>query len=294
MRYASAGAFRMALEQRLKDRSRTTGASLVRLRKTVVFDRLLARLSEVAPERWVLKGALALDFRLGTRTRTTKDMDLVRADDQEAATADFAAAQAVNLGDHFTFAIEKPRELGERTEGAIRYHVRAELAGRLFDDVIIDVGFTTSLPTDVERLRGPDLLAFADIEPVEVPALSLERHVAEKVHAYTGTYGEGAGSSRVKDLVDLVLVKSFASLEAERLHEALTGTFDARSKHSLSKELPSPPPDWGPAFRKLASEVGIEPDVTAAHAEAAALIDPVLAGRNHGHWSPDRGEWIDT
>lgn len=291
MRYASAGAFRMALEQRLKDRSRTTGESLVRLRKTVVFDRLLARLSEVARERWILKGALALDFRLGTRMRTTKDMDLARADDEEAATADFIAAQAVNLGDHFTFAIEKPRELGERTEGAIRYNVRAELAGRLFDDVIADVGFTTSLPTDVERLRGPDLLAFADIEPVEVPALSLERHVAEKVHAYTGTYGEGARSSRVKDLVDLVLVKSFA--EAERLHEALTRTFDARSKHSLPKELAPPPPDWGPAFRKLASEVDIEPDVKAAHAEAAALIDPVLAGRNHGHWSPDRGE-IDT
>ena len=294
MRYASAAAFRMALEQRLKDRSREKGSSLLRLRKTVVFDRLLARLIEVAPDRWILKGALALDFRLGARTRTTKDMDLARADDEEAATTDFIAAQAVDLGDHFTFVIEKPRELGERAEGGIRYHVRAELAGRLFDDVIVDVGFTPSLPTDVERLRGPDLLSFADIEPVEVPALSLEQHVAEKVHAYTGTYGDGSESSRVKDLVDLVLVKSFASLDAERLHQSLVQTFEGREKHALPEKLPPPPTDWGPAFRKLASEVGIEPDVKAGHTAAAALIDPVLAGRNRGRWSPDRSQWTDT
>ena len=48
MRYASAAAFRTALEQRLLNQSRETGTSLVRLRKTVVFDRLLARLMEVA------------------------------------------------------------------------------------------------------------------------------------------------------------------------------------------------------------------------------------------------------
>src|SRR6266545_1069113 len=170
MRYASAAAFRTALEQRLLKQSRETEASLVRLRKTVVFDRLLARLKEVAPERWILKGALALDFRLDPRTRTTKDMDLGRADDEEAATADFIAAQAVDLDDFFSFAIQKARNLGERAEGAVRYHARAELAGRLFEEVIVDVGFSDALPQTVDHLRGPDLLSFAGIEGADVPA----------------------------------------------------------------------------------------------------------------------------
>ncbi len=61
MRYASAGAFRRALEMRLATHARDSGRSVVRLRKEVAFDRLLARLSAVAPERWVLKGAPALD-----------------------------------------------------------------------------------------------------------------------------------------------------------------------------------------------------------------------------------------
>ncbi len=78
MRYATPEAFRAALDQRLKNHAAQTGIPLVRLRKTIAFDRFLARLVAVASDRWVLKGALALDFRLGSGTRTTKDIDLGR------------------------------------------------------------------------------------------------------------------------------------------------------------------------------------------------------------------------
>lgn len=65
MKYATPGAFRTALEQRLLTAAREAGLPVVRLRKLVVFDRLLARLLIAAPDRWLLKGALALDLRLG-------------------------------------------------------------------------------------------------------------------------------------------------------------------------------------------------------------------------------------
>lgn len=85
MRYATPGAFRTALERRLLTTAQQAKVPVVRLRKLVVFDRLLARLLLVAPERWLLKGALALDLRLGARSRTTKDMDLARQDCEAAA-----------------------------------------------------------------------------------------------------------------------------------------------------------------------------------------------------------------
>jgi hypothetical protein len=97
VRYQSGAAFRTALEQRLLTRSRTTGLALARLRKHVAFERLLARLLVVAPDRWVLKGGLALDFRLGARARATVDMDLGRHDDDTAASRDFAAARLADL-----------------------------------------------------------------------------------------------------------------------------------------------------------------------------------------------------
>lgn len=118
MRYRSAGAFRQALETRLASRAAETRMSLARLRKLVVFDRLLARLLEVAADRWVLKGALALYFRYPTRARATKDMDLGRTDDEQAATKDLLRAQSVDLDDHFSFAVERS---GTFSTGGISY-----------------------------------------------------------------------------------------------------------------------------------------------------------------------------
>jgi predicted nucleotidyltransferase component of viral defense system len=292
VKYEDAGAFRMALEQRLRNASQA-GTSLVRLRKAVVFDRLLARLMVVAPNRWVLKGALALDFRLGDRTRTTKDMDLAREDDEEAATADFIAAQAVDLGDFFLFDIQKSRGLGEATGGAVRYRAKAELAARLFEEVVIDVGFAGVLTGTPELLRGPGLLTFAGIEPAEVPALPLEQHLAEKVHAYTRSYSTGVQSTRVKDLVDIVLVKSFATVDADRLAEALRRTFEVRDQQPLPAMLPAPPADWSVPYRRLATGVGLSGDLAAGHAEASELLNPILLHRARGRWDPEQSAWKD-
>lgn len=292
MRYTTAAAFRQALEQRLLSRSRETGVSLVRLRKTVVFDRLLARLLTAAPDRWVLKGALALDFRMGNRTRTTKDMDLVRRDDEGAATADLITAQHEDLGDFFAFSTQNVERLHEDdTGGTVRYLIRAELGGRLFEEVIMDVGFLDPLGWRPETIHGSDLLYFAGLEPVEVPALPLEQHVAEKVHAYTRTYGGGRASSRTKDLIDIVLVKQSMTLDAARLHSALVGVFEGRHQQALPERLPTAPRDWMVSYRKMAVEVGIAPDLDAGHAEAAALVDPVLSGHPVRRWNPQQGVW---
>ena len=106
MRYASAPPFRKALEAWLGSASRAGGPSLARLRKEVVLDRLLARLVAAAPGRWMLKGALALDHRFGDRARTTRDVDLAMRGDEASATADLLAAQALDLGDFFSFAVK--------------------------------------------------------------------------------------------------------------------------------------------------------------------------------------------
>ncbi len=294
MRYATAGAFRSALERRLLTTAQQTGTPLVRLRKLVVFDRLMARLLIVAPDRWILKGALALDFRLGDTFRTTKDLDLARQDSEEAATADFLAAQAIDLSDYFSFAIEKTGYLDIALEGAaVRYRVTAELAGRTFEDVIVDIGFGDPVVSPPEILRGPDLLRFAEIDPIEVPALPLEQHVAEKVHAYTRIYGGQRPSSRVKDLVDLVLIRSLSAFEVERLRTALRTTFTNRGTHPLPTTMPPPPPGWSRAYRRMANDVGINPDVSTAYEQVAAFLNPVLdkTAPNDGCWDPLPGVW---
>ncbi|MGI9003671.1 MAG: nucleotidyl transferase AbiEii/AbiGii toxin family protein [Pseudonocardia sp.] len=60
-------------------------------------------------------------------------------------------------------------------------------------------------------LTTPDLLAFAGVAQVRVPALPLETQIAEKLHAYTRTYESGRPSSRTKDLVDIFLIVQLAA-----------------------------------------------------------------------------------
>jgi hypothetical protein len=131
VKYRSGAAFRQALEQRLLTRSRDRGISLVRLRKAVVFDRLLVRLAIVAPSRWVLKGALALDFRLGERTRTTKDMDLVRRD---------------NVADHNVGLSKAPRRRVYRDPRRC-----GTISLRSGDGEMDDLEYHIGKPKDIER-----------------------------------------------------------------------------------------------------------------------------------------------
>ena len=75
-----------------------------------------------------MQESIALDFRPAQRTRTTKDMDWIRNDNEAAATSDLIAAQAIELNDFFSFDVEKVGAPGEEIEGiAVRYRVRADL-----------------------------------------------------------------------------------------------------------------------------------------------------------------------
>jgi hypothetical protein len=77
-RYATAAAFRRALEDRLQDIAGKENVDLQRLRRQVAFDRLLARLFQAAQPRalaWVLKGGYAMELTIKA-ARTTKDIDL--------------------------------------------------------------------------------------------------------------------------------------------------------------------------------------------------------------------------
>ena len=294
MKYSTAVAFRAVLEQRLQTVANERQVPLIRLRKLVVFDRLMARLLVVAPSRWILKGAVALNYRTGAQFRTTKDLDIGRQDSEEMATEDFLAVQSLDLGDHFMFVIERTRLLDPNEEGAaVRYHVTAMIAGRPFDDVSVDVGFADPFNKDPDMLHGPDLLGFADINPSEVPALPLEQHIAEKIHAYTRKYGEETQSSRVKDLIDLVMISSLFGLKSGRLRKALSTTFNMRATHELPNALPAPPVSWNVAYRRMANEIGLDQQLEEGYKQARAFLDPILSGTvaNDSTWDPALHTW---
>jgi hypothetical protein len=55
---------RMALERRLLTQAQESGIALERLRRRIVFQRIVIRLQLAEPGLWVLKGGMALEVPL--------------------------------------------------------------------------------------------------------------------------------------------------------------------------------------------------------------------------------------
>lgn len=267
--FSTAAAFRTSLEERLGKLAQKEGVDPQRLRRQLSFDRFLARLIKAEKNRWVLKGGYALELRV-KEARATRDIDLARrfhgskAAGRDVVLAELQAAAAIDLKDFFVFRVSQPMtDLANAPYGGARYPVEARMAARRFVEFHVDVAQGDVEIEPLDWIEERDWLAFAGIPPVKVPAIPPEQHFAEKLHAYT-LDRKGAMNTRVRDLVDMVLLIDRCKLNRERLIKAVTGTFKRRKTHTLPRALPEPPSAWSGPFSALSKDCGITFDLHAA------------------------------
>ena len=274
--FSTPAAFRAAVESRLRDRARTLGVSAYVLRRQAALERLMVRLDRIAPGRWALKGGLALETRIGAHARVSVDLDADHIVGADAARADLQRAAVVEIGDHFDFALAGSHGLidsGVRL--ATRYALESSCAGRPFEPLQVDVTLTRPEPWDAQPAQRPGLLRELGLGPIPVLLIPVPRQVAERLHAYTRVY-RGRGTTRAKDLVDLLLILEHERVEAGLLHEAIVRVFDHRGTHPVPALLPAPPSELALPFRKEAARVAVVRDLDEAARQLAAWLNPVL------------------
>jgi hypothetical protein len=291
MKYPNGAAFRRALEDRLRQQSLRAHAPLVRLRKLVAFDRLLARLVANSPESWLLKGGLALQLRLGDRSRTTQDIDLMLVKPLANLHQVLVQAAAMDLADWFEFEVA-PATGPAAPGGGMRFLVTSRLDSRAFERFHVDVGIGDPVLEPAETITTPPLLEFAGLPPTQVRCYPLTQQIAEKLHAYTRPRQHG-DNSRVKDLADFLLIAELSAFSGDRLLEAVAATFEARQTHALPSELPAPPAAWEVPFRRQAQELELGyTNLRDAFLAAGAFLNPVLQQAVKGkHWRSVDWEW---
>ena len=260
-KYNTPHALLMAINNRLQTISKTDKVAISRLRMHLAFDRLLTRLFHIKKCPWVLKGGYAMELRI-QQARATKDIDLAMfehlissKDSKEQSSAIhelLISAASLDLNDFFMFEISQASmQLIGPPEGGMRFPVNSLLDGRTFAKFHIDIGVGDTQIKPLEKLKGRDWLGFAGIKTIPFPAISKEQQFAEKFHAYTKS---GRDNSRVKDLVDMILLIEKGKMSQSKVKESIVTVFKSHEFSQIPSKLNPPPPAWPSAFLKLAEE----------------------------------------
>jgi hypothetical protein len=139
--------------------------------------------------------------------------------------------------------------------------------------LVVSAGDVLREPFEV--LEGRDWLGFAGIAKAKLFAISREEQFAEKLHAYTLPRA-GRPNTRVKDLVDLILLVDSGGMDRTRLEANIQATFRRRGTHGVPQSLPPPPPGWEAQFGEMAAECGMSPDLADQHRRLAGFLGGIL------------------
>lgn len=169
-------------------------------------------------------------------------------------------------GDRFVFSVGFPMALEPDAAGrpGWRFSINCTLAGKTFASVRLDVVLRGEELAATERITLPGFLAFADVPPRTIESVDRRQHFAEKLHALTRDYGDRP-NTRVKDLVDMVLLIEDGLPPDGALLDVVNHVFTARATHPVPPAIPDPPPVWAKEYPKLAGDRTLgEPDLAVA------------------------------
>ncbi len=270
--FATAGDFKQALETRLRTEAIRRGVAVGDVRLRFVMDRLIGRLFVASNAAWLLKGGFAMDLRYRPHARTTRDIDLSVGDLETRSLSarlavirdELQTAAQIDPGDYLVFRIgaaRQQRQGGPRGGG--RFPVEALLASKTFARLHLDVGLGNPVIGVPDILVGEDFLGFAGLPPSRALAIPKAQQFAEKIHAYTHPWTDRV-NTRVKDLVDLVLLIERGELDAAMVAAALEATFSTRGSHQQPKELAPPPEAWQREFPAMATQAALSTHELAA------------------------------
>ena len=289
-KYKSASAFRTALENRLNAEAKASGSNIDYFRKFVAFEAFLKRITLYGASfkkdsefRVVLKGGYAMFKRYGkdAGVRPTKDLDFVLrrllsdSSTEYEKMVRFFIEDAIRtpVDDYFSFVVaDAQKDLESAGLGGWRFNIDARVAGRTFVKFHTDMCLDDALMDETEKVPLGTHFEFAGLATVDGEQLSEAQHFAEKLHALTRDLGS-VSNSRVKDLVDLVIMIKNGSLDPVKVAGATAYVFTHRNQHALPTEIPRPNANWQQKYADMVKELGLE----VSYEEALRLVDAYYA-----------------
>jgi predicted nucleotidyltransferase component of viral defense system len=290
--YKSAVAFGTAVKQFLVTAAATTTYGINELRRQFAYDRLLTRVFDHEPDRWVLKGGGGLLARLPGQARHSMDLDLFYRGERTAALDSLATIAAIDIGDFFTFdVVASPTPTAGHSQ---QLAIRAYLGNTEFQRFKIDLVIASNMTQEPETVEPLVPLAIPGLHSQPYRVYSVVDHIADKHAAMLDMYNDRP-SSRYRDLVDLVILANSQRPTAAKLHVAMFSEYTHRNlTPPTTVTLPSEA--WIAGYAAQAAAVpGLEQrSADEALVVVRAFLDPILWGRIAGVWNPIAHGWTTS
>lgn len=249
-------------------------------------------------QSFVLKGGHGALART-LDARTTRDIDLsTNSKSVKEALTELRRLAQRDLGDFVSFEYAGATEIKSNDEYRSGLTVKfvPKIGNKRVQTISVDL-VVDEIASDGADLVSPvDRIDVKGLPVCDYLVYPVEAAIADKFCALSERH-DGRASSRVKDLVDIVVYSLTANIDGSKLEKRIKREISARGLDGLySFSLPT---EWGEPharqYAKLCSQTGIPErfhDMETACELAAELIDPVLSGRcETSYWDSASMTW---
>ena len=295
--YATGVAMWRAVTDHAKATAKATGVDGGALVRRFLFGRFLARVFHDPTAPWVLKGGTAMLARVHD-ARTTKDVDLLHQfGDLDAAVEALTAAAKIDLNDHCRFVVVgvETNTGGQPQVDGYRVTIETYVGAVKKDTFGVDL-VTGSLMTGATESVDDVVLDLRGLVAPTIRLYPVVGHIADKLCATQAMYGAAGDlpSSRVRDLVDLVVLARSQDVDGSALVAAVRGEWTNRGLPG--DPVFAPPASWDRTYPREARKAPVVSDMTAfadAVAFVGAFLAPVLDGTASGQcWLASEHAWM--
>lgn len=296
--YRDATSLWQAVTDRAKQAAKQRGEDPAFSIRSFVYGRFLARVFRDPDAPWVVKGGTAALVRVHD-ARTTKDIDLLgQLDSIDEAVEALKGLLAVDLNDHLRFQIAAVEASlgggGQPQVDGCRIRVEPYVGASRKEPFTVDLVTGSLLTADPEPAILPGIKV-PGFDPPTLRLYPLVDHIADKLCAIQARYGADGSlpSSRVKDLVDLIVFARREDVDGSALQTAILGEWDHR--HLPGRPAFAPPTAWAKQYPKLARKTAAcegFTDFTVATDLVGRFLGPALGGTAAGQmWSAEVAAW---
>ncbi|WP_231445987.1 nucleotidyl transferase AbiEii/AbiGii toxin family protein [Brevibacterium zhoupengii] len=296
--YPNWKALNTALSSSAKAQSQVTGQDQSDLMKMVYLDRFLCRVF-TNPDRtdWVLKGGTGMLSRVPD-TRTTKDIDVATSvGDVDEAVKALTALVSRDIGDHVTFRLESSTDTIDGTlhpgvtGRRLFYRMHEAQTQKPLIRIPVDMTVEPAPIGGIEVFNPRNrILPKRGLPTSPYRLYPVSDQIADKVTATMQSYGPDRYSTRVKDLLDLVVIARTQTVSIGKLRTALNAQHHYRDERTTF----TPPKQWRADYTQEARQIpaiGAFHDFDGATALVRKLVDPALQANGHTDltWKPETG-----